>query len=71
MKTQYGFRVGHSTTLAVADLYDDLVLHKDNGNVSCSIFVDFKKAFDTVDYCILLKKLYCNGVRGIAILHLI
>ena len=28
MKAQYGFRVGHSTTLAVADVYDDLVLHR-------------------------------------------
>ena len=54
MKAQHAFRVGHSTILAVADVYDDLVLHKDNGNVSCSIFVYLKKAFDTVDHCILL-----------------
>ena len=68
MKAQYGFRVGHSTTLAVEDVYDDLVLHKHNGNVSCNIFVDLKKAFNTVGHCILLKKLCCYGVR---VLHLI
>ena len=43
MKTHYGFRVGHSTTLAIADVYDDLLLNKYNGNVSWQYFCGFKK----------------------------
>ena len=36
----------------------------DSGSVTCGIFVDFQKAFDTVNHEILLKKLDHYGFRG-------
>ena len=38
----------------------------DKGNFARSIFVDFQKAFDTVDHQILIQKLNYYGIRGIA-----
>ena len=37
---------------------DKLVEALENGEVGIGIFIDFRKAFDTVDHTILLEKLH-------------
>ena len=51
---QFGFRNNHSTFMALIVLVENLVTALDNGNCAVGLFLDFQKAFDTVDHCILL-----------------
>ena len=61
-KFQFGFRNKHSTFMALIILLENLVKALDNGNCAVGIFLDFQKAFDTVDHCILLDKLHIYGI---------
>ena len=61
---QFGFRAGYSTTHALIHMTEAIRSALDSGSVTCGIFVDFQKAFDTVNHDILLKKLEHYGFRG-------
>ena len=60
---QFGFQKNRSTTLAVLDLHARITKALDNGNFAASVFLNFAKAFDTVNHKILLSKLENYGIR--------
>ena len=53
--------------MALNTLVDRITEALDNGDYVVGVFLDFSKAFDTVDHAILLDKMFIYGVRTIAL----
>ena len=53
-ESQYGFRKNMSTSLAILELVENITTSDCKSTVG--IFINLKKAFDTVDHDILIKK---------------
>ena len=63
-KLQFGFRKKMSTSHSLMEITEEIKESIDNGKFGCGIFIDLKKAFDTVNHQILLTKLEHYGIRG-------
>ena len=60
---QGGFRKGHSTISTVANITDTIRLNMESRKYTVASFIDLSKAFDTVNFHILLSKLKKLGLH--------
>ena len=65
VEEQYGFRKARSTSMAILQLLEDLTNANEKKLFTVGVFIDLKKAFDTIDHTLLLKKLDHYGIRGV------
>ena len=63
---QFGFRQQYSTSHALINITENIRKALDDRIISCGVFVDLRKAFDTLDHQILLAKLNHYGIRGVS-----
>ena len=62
---QFVFRPSHNTNNALLLLVDRILTGFDKNEMTIEVFINFRKAFYTVNHELLLKKLYRYGVRGV------
>ena len=66
-KFQFGFRSQRSTNIALIYLVDKIAKAIDEKEIVLGVFLDFSKAFDTINHKKLFSKLNHYGIRGVAL----
>ena len=66
-KNQHGFRKSKSTGTAIFNVLEEVFETWNRKHISSCIFIDYSKAFDTIDHSILIKKLKLYGLDKTAI----
>ena len=61
---QHGGRKNHSTTSALTQISNQLLKNDENGKISATMTTDLSAAYNTIDICILLKKMDHYVIRG-------
>ena len=62
--SQFGFQKNKSAQHSLIEIVEKVRNCIENKKYGCGIFIDLKKAFDTVNHDILLRKLEHYGIRG-------
>ena len=68
IRTSICFQPKKTTNMAILDIYAQIVEAFENNDIACSVFLDFAKAFDTVNHNILLEKLENYGIKLVQII---
>ena len=67
-KSRYGFQKNKSTLHSLIQIVEKIRNSIENKTYGCGIFINLKKAFDTVNHKIILDKLEHYGIRGYVIM---
>lgn len=62
---QYGFRKNRSSEMALLDIKNEIIRNIERRLYTIGLFLDLRKAFDSVNHQILLRKLESIGIRGV------
>lgn len=63
---QFGFIPNKTTDMAIFHIISYITEQLDKNNKVARLYFDLSKAFDTVDYLILLEVSVTYGIRGVA-----